>query len=431
MPEDNLAARKELEARQLALLNGLLKEVSATNAFYRNKLGDDRNLFSFESLEAFRSRFPFTEKSEWGGDQENHPPYGTNLTYPLDRYIRCHQTSGTSGKPMRWLDTRESWNGLLDDWRQVYRAAELGREDRFFFAFSFGPFLGFWTAFEAALRQGSFCLSGGSMTTEVRLQAMKDNHITALVCTPTYALRLGETANEQGFDRQGSSLRKLVVAGEPGGSLASVRQCLAELWPTATVFDHHGMTETGPVSFQCPASPGMLHIIDTSYLAEIVDPETNQAVDYGEKGELILTTLRRAGSPLIRYRTGDLVERALPGSCGCGREETILAGGIIGRCDDMVVVRGVNVYPSAVDEIVRHAGGVIEYQVQMGTNRSLVELSVNIETAANEPDPSIIVRNVESELRRRLGLRIPVRSVPTNSLPRFEMKARRWVRSQG
>ena len=419
-------SQHDLESRQLSLLNELLGEVGASNPFYRAKLAN--RIESFDTITAFQSAIPFTSKPEWVADQEAHPPYGTNLTYSRNRYTRCHQTSGTSGRPMRWLDTPSSWGYILDDWIEVMRAAGLHREDRFFFAFSFGPFLGFWAAFEAAQKFGGFSLSGGGMSTETRLQAMVKNEITVLACTPTYAMRLGETATQLGIDVSALPLRCILVAGEPGGSLPSVRKQLKDLWPTATVFDHHGMTETGPVSFQCPARAGTLHINDTSYLAEVLDRETGQPVESGAKGELVLTTLRRTGSPLIRYRTGDLVELAEPGTCGCGRFHTALPGGIIGRVDDMVVIRGVNVYPSAIDEIVRRSGGVEEYQVRLSEKQSLAELCLVIEVATKESQPESIAKRLAQELQRSLALRIPVEIAPGDSLPRFEMKAKRWVR---
>ncbi len=419
-------SQQDLETRQLSLLNALLAELEDSNPFYRAKF--DGRIGPFDSVAAFQSTVPFTTKPEWVADQEAHPPYGTNLTYSRKRYTRCHQTSGTSGKPMRWLDTPSSWDCILDDWIEVMRAAGLHQEDRFFFAFSFGPFLGFWAAFEAAQKFGGFSLSGGGMTTETRIQAMVKNEITVLACTPTYAMRMGEAAKRLGIDVSALPLRCILVAGEPGGSLPSVRKELKELWPTATVFDHHGMTETGPVSFQCPSRPGTLHINDTSYLAEVLDRETAEPVRSGARGELVLTTLRRTGSPLIRYRTGDLVELAESGTCGCGRFHTALPGGIIGRVDDMVVIRGVNVYPSAIDEIVRRTGGVEEYQVRLSEKQSLAELCLVIEVDDSRSHPETVAEQLAQELQRSLALRIPVEIAPRDSLPRFEMKAKRWVR---
>ncbi len=412
------------DLQQLESVNRLLREVLPANPFYRRKAGGA--LPDFGSLEDFQREFPLTTRDEWVRDQLDHPPYGTNLTLPLGRYVRCHQTSGTSGRAMRWLDTREGWDRIVDDWATVLRKAGLGARDRYFFAFSFGPFLGFWSAFEAALRIGGLSLPGGGMPTLTRLQAIEENRITVLACTPTYALRMGEAAASTGLDTRKLALRCILVAGEPGGSLPGVRRRLERLWPTARIFDHHGMTETGPATYQCPREAGTLHCIDGSFHAEALRLENGAPARPGEQGELVLTTLGRSASPLIRYRTGDLVELAPRGGCGCQDERISLKGGIIGRCDDMVVVRGVNVYPSAVDQIVRETGEIGEYQVRVGRERDLVELEVRIEPGTGSSGS--LARELEDRFRQRLGLRIPVRTAPRDSLPRFEMKARRWVR---
>src|SRR5947207_7929412 len=174
--------------------------------------------------------------------------------------------------PLRWLDTAESWNGMLGSWEQVLRVAGVARADRILFAFSFGPFIGFWLAFESAARLGCLCVPGGGLGSVARLAAILENQITVLCCTPTYALRLAETAAREKIALDHSRVRKLIVAGEPGGSIPAVRTRLEELWPGARVFDHHGMTETGPVTYQCPARAGMLHVIESAYYAEVIQP---------------------------------------------------------------------------------------------------------------------------------------------------------------
>ena len=226
-------------------------------------------------------------------------------------------------------------------------------------------------------------------------------------------------------------MKTLSVAGEPGGSIPAVRARLAELWPGARVYDHHGMTEVGPVSYECPARPGVLHIIDRAFIAEIVDPATGQPVGDGGQGELILTNLGRTGSPLLRYRTGDLVKRgtrnAERGICACGSSDLALEGGILGRVDDMVVVRGVNVYPGAVEEIIRRTGGVAEYQVRVSQRHALAELTVTVEPAEAATGAEL-ARRLERAFETSLSLRVPVTLATPGSLPRFESKARRWVR---
>jgi phenylacetate-CoA ligase len=227
---------------------------------------------------------------------------------------------------------------------------------------------------------------------------------------------------------EASRLRLLIVAGEGGGSIPATRARIERLWPGAVVFDHHGMTEVGPVTYQCPARPGSLHVLESAYLPEVIDPHTDQPVPAGETGELVLTTLDRIGSPLLRYRTGDLVKPRRRSVCLCGRHELALDGGILGRSDDMVVVRGVNVYPSLVEEIVRAYPEVAEYRVQLDCRSAMTELSLEVEPAEDAPAPTTLPRRLEQSFQAALNLRVPVALLPAGSLPRFEMKAQRWVK---
>ena len=376
------ATLDEIQRLQLRKLRKLWNAIVPANPFYARKLADSGAGGMFRSLADFAQRVPTTTKHEVVRDKLVNPPYGTNLTFPLENYVRCHQTSGTTTMPMRWLDTPESWSHIVGNWEQILSAAGVTKRDRFFFAFSFGPFLGFWSALEAVHRIGCFCFPGGSMTSQGRLQAILDNEITVLCCTPTYAQHLGEVAQERKADLARSRLRLLIVAGEAGGSVPATRARIERLWPGARVFDHHGMTEVGPVTYQCPATPGVLHVLESAYIPEVIDPETGAAAKPGETGELVLTTLDRIGSPLLRYRTGDLVKPRPRSLCACGRHEMALEGGILGRSDDMVVVRGVNVYPSLVEQIVRAHPEVNEYRVQLDCRSAMSQLSVEVETAA-------------------------------------------------
>jgi phenylacetate-CoA ligase len=420
--------RAAMQAHQLAQLRALLAATLPANRFYATKFTGLNPAVA--SLNDFLTRFPFTTKAEIVADQRAHPPYGTNLTYPIERYTRCHHTSGTSGQSIRWLDTAESWAWLLDNWAEVYRAAGIGAADRIFYAFSFGPFIGFWTAFESAARLGALRLPGGGMSSAARLRAIFEQHVTVLCCTPTYALHLAEVAAKEQLDLRRSPVRHLIVAGEPGGSLPSVRQRLEQAWPGACIHDHHGMTEVGPVTYECPATPCRLHVIERGYLAEIIDPSSTQPVADGATGELVLTTLGRLGSPLIRYRTGDLVKplRFEQAPCACGSFELALEGGILSRADDMLIVRGINVYPSAFDEILRSVGGVAEYRVLVKEQAALTELLVEVEPEPGITNPAAFALGIERRFHDALSLRVPVRAVPPGALPRFEMKAKRWVR---
>lgn len=432
MPEE-FASRRALEARQLAQLQGLLAIVNESNPFYRKKFREARLSGLVASVADFAAAYPFTGKEELVQDQLAHSPYGTNLTYGLERYVRCHQTSSTSGRPIRWLDTAQSWNWMLDSWTRVLEASGVQTGDRIFFAFSFGPFLGLWTAFEAALRLGCCCLPGGGMSSVARLKAIVEQQVNGLCCTPSYALHLAEIAAAEGLDLRGSPIRKIIVAGEPGGSVPATRRRIESLWPGARVYDHHGMTEVGPVSYECPKHPCRLHVIEEAYFAEVIDPATGRKVGAGEGGELVLTTLGRVGSPLIRYRTGDRVQPVAAGGerCACGTWDLALEGGIVGRIDDMVIVRGINVFPSLIEEIVRGCAGVAEYRVWAKTDRAMAELEVEIEAPPGWSNPAAVVAELEKRLQAGLTLRVPVRLAAAGALPRFEGKGRRWFKADG
>jgi len=405
----------------LAKLHELLSAVLRDNPFYAAKL---RGASPYSDL----ASLPFTFKQELIDDQQANPPYGSNLTYPLDRYTRFCQTSATTtGTPMRWLDTPESWDWMIGNWVRVYQAAGVGARDRIFFAFSFGPFLGFWVGFEAAARMGCLAIPGGGMRSAARLRTIIETSATVLCCTPTYAIRLAEVAAEENIDLAAAKVQTLIVAGEPGGSVPATRSRISTLWRGARVVDHHGMTEIGPVSYGCPKRPGVLHVIEDSYIAEVIDPLTGQPVPRGVTGELVLTNLGRLGSPLLRYRTSDIVQASAQDRCECGATSLALNGGILGRTDDMLVVRGVNVYPSAVENILRGFDAVREYRVEIQNHRTLPELSIQVEPAPSHAHDSTLTHRLEAAFTNAFALRIPVSLVPQGSLPRFEMKARRWV----
>ncbi|HEY3788570.1 MAG TPA: AMP-binding protein, partial [Urbifossiella sp.] len=256
----------DLRTAQLERLRRLLAEVLPSNPFYSRKLAaagitasDVRNLDDL-------SRLPFTCKSELAADQAAHPPYGNGLTYPVEKYSRLHQTSGTStGRPLRWLDTPESWEGILRCWRISFPIMGLSPSDRIFFPFSFGPFIGFWSAFEAASRFGALVIPGGGMTSTARLRFLLEQEATVVFATPTYALHLAELAATEGIDLAGSSVRMVVVAGEPGGTIPATRQRIEDVWG-ARVFDHYGMTEIGPVAVEAEDSPGEMVLLESEYI---------------------------------------------------------------------------------------------------------------------------------------------------------------------
>src|SRR5947208_11841334 len=397
---------RERRRAQWERLAARLPELRRTNPFYRARLSERAS--SVGDL-------PFTTKTELSEDQAARPPFGTNLTYPLERYVRLHQTSGTTGRPLRILDDAESWEWWRECWQPIYRAAGVSAADRIFFAFSFGPFVGFWSAFAGAERLGALCLTGGAMTTTERVAAIVATEATVLMCTPTYALRLSEAAREEGIDLARSALRVSIHAGEPGASIPATRERIEKELGVES-FDHTGATEVGPHGFSCSARDGV-HINESEFIVEVIGTD-GEVRDEGD-GELVLTNLGRWCMPVIRYRTGDRV-RAARGSCSCGRTLVKLAGGIAGRVDDMVTVRGVNVFPSAIEAIIRRFDEVGEYRVELARVREMDELRCVVEGSADAAE------RLAGAIHRELGIRCAVEAVAPGTLPRFEMKAKRF-----
>jgi len=418
-PAIETACAEDLAAHQLSRFRELLKNLLASNPFYASRLRaagltDPKLLGSLEDLKFL----PFTHKSHLVQDQEMHPPFGTNLTFPLDRYIHLHQTSGTTGKPLRWLDTAESWDWWARCWAAVYCAASVTAGDRIFFAFSFGPFVGFWAAWAGSEKIGALGISGGAQNSYQRLRNLIELQATVLCCTPSYALHLAEVAQNEGIDLKRSAVRKIIVAGEPGGSIASTRARIEDAW-SAKVFDHTGATEVGAHGFTCSAQCGV-HLNEGEFLIEVIDPSTLKPAD---EGELVITNLGRTGSPVLRYRTGDHV-RISRDPCECGRTFVRMDGGIIGRVDQMLIVRGVNIFPSSLESIVRSFPGVQEFRVILDEVNALDEIRIVVEVAGNNPQE--VARAIGREAAHRLGLRVGV-ELATQPLPRFEMKASRII----
>lgn len=400
----------------LSSLNTLFSSILPANRFYAAKLGEVGELVS---LDEFAERIPFTTKDELAADHEVHSPYGSTLTYPLETYNRYHQTSGTRGNPLVWLDDQAGWEWVCRTWQWVWKMAGAEAGDAAFFPFSFGPFIGFWSAFEAAAGMGMRAIPGGGLSSENRLRLVATHRPRFLACTPTYALHLAEVGRRMQQPVSSFGVQALVVCGEPGGSIPEVRDRIAGDW-RARVVDHHGMTEVGPVTVSDPERPELLRIHHATHYAEVIDPESGSLRLPGEVGELVLTTLGRYGSPLVRYRTGDLVKPVtIEGELG---DEIALEGGIIGRADDMVVVRGVNIYPSAIEAVVRSCDGIGEYQVEVDQRGAMPEISLTIENTTDVSKGE----ELETKLRSVFSMRIPVGAAAPGSLPVFEVKAKRW-----
>jgi phenylacetate-CoA ligase len=392
----------------------LLALVRDHNPFQRSRL-DEIGV----GAEAQLADLPPLTKRELVEDQERHPPFGTNLTYPLERYTQLHQTSGTTGPPLRVLDTAEDWAWWRGRFAHMLRMAGVGPSDRVGLAYSFGPHVQFWAAIEGLHEVEAMAVPLGGMTSVQRLQTVADVRATAVWCTPTYALRLAEVAVEQRLDAALESMQRVICTGEPGASLPAVRSRIEEAFG-ATCVDHAGLTEAGPFGYPCLQGGG-LHVDESEFVCEILDPDM-QPAPAGQRGELVLTPLGRTGFPVLRYRTGDVVVNT-DEPCPAGHEDRWLPGGIVGRTDDMVVIRGMNVYPSAIEEAVRGVSGSGEFRITFYSEPSgLDEIKLEVELPEGGG-----ARRLQDVMRQQLGLRVRIVPVAPGVLPRSDGKARRVV----
>ncbi len=399
-----------IRERQLARLNQLLADILPGNRFYARKLGPVDPTLTWDAFVTL----PWTTKAELVADQADAPPLGTIATHDQDHYAVYHQTSGTIGHPLTVLDTAASWDWWAESWQYVYHAAGVTERDRVFFAFSFGPFIGFWSAHAGARKLGALTVPGGAMDSSARLAMMRKTGATVLVSTPTYALRLAEVADAEGLSIRDSAIRVTIHAGEPGASIPATRRRIEDAW-NARCFDHAGATEIGAYGYTCAVQDG-LHINEQEFIAELLD-SNDRPVAEGQTGELVITNLGRAGWPVIRYRTGDLVQ-AGNRQCPCGRTFLKLPGGLIGRTDDLIVHKGVNIYPSSIEAIVREFE-VDEFRLVRTRHGSIDDLELEVEA---KPDAAPLLAQ---RIRERLAVRIACRIVEPHSLPRWELKARR------
>ncbi len=324
------------------------------------------------------------------------------------------------------LDTSEDWQWWISTWQYVLDACDIQSSDRIMMAFSFGPFIGFWSAHDACLQRECMVIPCGGMSTASRIDLIQAAQPTVLFSTPSYALHMADDAAQRGINLQESSIRQVFVAGEPGGSVPTVRAKIETAFG-AKVMDHAGATEVGPWGFGS-ADGKAIHVIESEFIAEFLPWKQDSNHDQ-ELFELVLTSLGRVGAPVLRYRTGDLVR---PLFTKTGETQFVrLESGVLGRTDDMIVVRGVNIFPSSIDAIVQDFPSITEYRLTVNKKGSMDEMLLEIESTVDGKAKLTFDRKAKltnelaEKLSIQLNLRFEVVAVPSGTLPRSEGKARR------
>jgi phenylacetate-CoA ligase len=426
-PEIETADRGTLRALQERRLREQVEHAYRSSPFYRAKLDaagvKPADVRTLEDL----GRLPFTTKDELRQDQAEHPPWGSLLAVPFERCLRVHLTSATTGRPVAVLDTAEDWYGFYHSYARSLWAFGIRPADMVMAAFSYGPWIGYWSGFYAAQDLGCLVFPAGGLTTDQRLDALRTYPITVLGCTPSYALFLAEQAAKKGMDlARDTKLRITWHTGEPGASIPATRARVEAAFG-ARAFDLPGLTEIAAWGFECDARSGLVHVHEDYAYPEVLD-ERDRPVAPGERGELVLTSLYRKAMPLLRYRTRDVVQVA-DRPCPCGRTLVAFEGGVLARLDDMKKVRGVIVYPRRVEEIVRGRPGVDEFQVVFRRVEGLDDVLVKVDPAPTlgPAERVALERALADDLRVGLGIRVSVELTEPGALPRWDHKARRVV----
>ena len=427
-PKNETLPREQLQALQLAKLQRTARWAYAQSPFHQRRF--DAAGFhpdQLKSLDDLR-RIPYMTREEWMDSQVEQPLFGALPTTGQENAIRYHLTSGTSGRvPIRVLDSMKDWEWIAEMWGYGFWGFGVRPADVVYFAFGYGSFIGFWGAHYCCEKLGALVIPGGAQTTEARVKQIVEMGVTTVCSTPTYALRLWQQAQEMGIDLARSAVNKVILSGEPSGSIPAVKRQLEEAWG-AKCGDTAGMTELGTIMiFECSHQPGGTHIIEDHFIEEVINPETGEPVPYGELGERVVTSFGRGFIPVLRYRTKDMVLKVPHTTCDCGRTGDIYQGGIRGRWDDMKLIRGTNVYPRAVEALIREHDAIDEFQIYIWRNDIRDEITIKVEMKPGHEDewPALSETLARELATSHEGLRFILELAPAGSLPRFELKAKR------
>ncbi|MDP9225960.1 MAG: AMP-binding protein [Actinomycetota bacterium] len=436
-PVTETMPRAELAELQWRKLRAQLTHLYRHSPFYRqwmdsSQAGPDQ----IESLDDYFKRFPILFRDDITTAELESPPYGTLAAVDPKYGIFHHQTSGSTGAPpIRSFDTARDWTWVSDMWATALTGMGVREGDKAVAAFGYALFIGFWGAHYGIQRMGCQMLSTGGLDTEKRIELIMDLGINVFLTTPTYALRVAQVASQIGVDlAKDSPISLVVTSGEPRPQ--STRKIVEDVFD-AYVADSAGMTEAGTVvMFECVEDPGGMHIIETDVIEEVLNPETKEPVPYGEQGVRVMTTLGREGIAVLRYWTNDLVVKQPYTGCRCGRTWDLYEGGIRGRADHLRKVRGVWFTPIMVEDLVRSKfPDVDEFQIRLGTVEGIDALIIQLEPTAGVPRERYgnLHDRFAVEAKRALTLTPEVEIVSPGTLPRFEMKAKRFedVRQPG
>jgi phenylacetate-CoA ligase len=432
-PERETMPAAERDARSLDQLRRQLATCHERNPFYRRHW--DAAGFHPDQVatwDDFTRRCPTITKSMLIADQAEHPPYGSYLGIDPHDVARVHSSTGTSGAPTVYGVSAADWEQAARVFAMTQWAMGVRPDDLVQFAFPFSLFFGGWGVLYGAEKLGASCFPIGAADTQRHVEMLFRLGSTVLEGTPSYVLHMAEVARELGYDPAASPLRRVVVGGEAGGAIPSTRRRIMEAWGLESVCDSGSTSEMFPfcTNTECTEMRGP-HLFNDEVWTEIVDPaDHNRPLPEGERGAVVYTHLWRSSQPMIRFAPGDAaIMTSEP--CPCGRTYPRLPGGILGRLDDMLVVRGVNVYPSAIEHALRDIAGLgLEFRVFVDRRGEMDEVLVSAELLEDGSSPDerdALARKAAEALRHHCQVRLGVELVAPGTYERATLKAKRVV----
>ena len=419
--------RHRLDEYHLKRVQAMLKYAYEYSPFYRRHY--DRagvRPEDIKTLDDFLQKVPPVDKPDLIAAQAAEPPYGDLLArFPDDTTHQFFMSSGSTGVPLQVPYSNFESMRCAEHVAVMCWAVGVRPGDTMYLAFNFGIFVAFWMAYLAAQRMGVHVVSGGGVDTRTRIKQIRDFKPTMLFATPTYALHMAEVAKEMDIDLRKSSVKYIFASGEPGANIPSTRSAIEDAW-NARVYEFYGSSETGAMGQGCNIQGGM-HAYEQDLYSLVLDQD-GQPVPNGSRGEHVVTSYLMTTQPIIKYRTHDVVEVHY-GGCPCGRSWNYFQGGVLGRTDNMITIKGVNVFPAAVEALLGQTGGTSEhYEMHVWKNKGLDELLVRVEAHKSLADSAYAVTAARAQdiLKDRIRVGIPVEVLPPGSLPRYELKAKRF-----
>lgn len=415
--------RNKLKSYQFELLKKTI-ELACDKSPYYKKIFDEADvtpshLKSFDDLK----KFPTIDKKVLRSRQQHVPDFGDLICAPEEDFVFLSASSGSTGVPTASPFTAQDFEDFQDCEARFFWSSGMRPTDRYCHALNFTLFVGGPDVI-GAMKVGALTIWAGTIPSDRLLSIFQTWRPTVTWTTPSYAWFLGETAKERGIDPAELSIRKIFVAGEPGGSIPETKRSIEELWQ-ADVYDYYGLSDIfGACAAMCEAKDG-LHWAEDHIFVEVVDPDTGEEVPEGQRGEMILTSLKKVARPLIRFRTGDIVSYTTE-TCSCGRTHMRLHG-IHGRLDDMMIIKGVNVFPSDIETIVRNNAKLTgEYVCVISEEKHMAVLTVEVEKNDDfDGDSDVLVQEVQTECKKIIGIKPRVSVLPAKTLARETHKAKR------